>query len=389
MEHTTPAAMQHSVSEQTLSAWLMLMRAPGIGSITMQKLLAFFKTPQAIIAADRDTRQACGLLPAAALDYLDAPDRQAIDRDLQWLQQADCHILTWHDAHYPALLLEIPDPPPLLFVRGDLSCLNLPQLAIVGSRNPTPTGSETTLQFARQLAEMGLIVTSGLALGIDAAAHRGALMGGGQTIAVTGTGADRIYPSRHRHLAHEIVARGAVISEFPLGTPPLPQHFPRRNRIISGLSLGTLVTEATLRSGSLITAKLATDQGREVFAIPGSIHSPQARGCHELIRQGAKLVEEIYDIISELGCLLESQSFRQDVPPLESDSRQGREGQNQASLDQHHQMVLNMIGFDPTSMDALIERTRLTADTLSATLLTLELAGQIAAVAGGCYIRLK
>jgi len=213
------------------------------------------------------------------------------------------HILTLHDPAYPALLKEIADPPPLLFVRGDPAVLSRPQLGIVGSRNPTPGGRSLAEDFARSLSRCGLVVTSGMALGIDAAGHRGALRGGGTTLAVAGTGPDRIYPARHRDLARAIVEQGAIISEFAPGTPALPSNFPRRNRIISGLSLGVLVVEAACRSGSLITARLAAEQGREVFALPGSIHNPLARGCHHLIRQGAKLVEDIEDIVEELGPL--------------------------------------------------------------------------------------
>jgi DNA processing protein len=276
-------------------------------------------------------------------------------------------------------LRQIADPPPVLFVKGDVSLLNYPQLAIVGSRNPSPVGAETSYAFARSLSACGLTITSGLALGVDAAAHRGALDGNGATIAVTGTGLDRVYPAQHRKLAHAISARGALVSEFPPGTAPKPDHFPRRNRIISGLSLGTLVTEAALRSGSLITAQQALEQGREVFAIPGSIHNPLARGCHSLLRNGAKLVEEICDIIDELGQFQPAVSTRAPNQRSISPAIPG--------LDQQQQMVVNNLGFEPTSMDTLIERTGFSADNLATSLLSLELAGLVSAVPGGLYMR--
>ena len=229
------------------------------------------------------------------------PRRRRARRDERWLAGAGRSLVTWGSPGYPALLASIEDAPLTLFVEGDAGALALPQLAIVGSRNPTQIGRDTASQFAKHLAASGLAITSGLALGIDAAAHRGALLGPGRTIAVLGCGLDRIYPRENTELARQIVASGALVSDLPTGVPPLKQHFPRRNRIISGLSVGTLVVEAALQSGSLITARLAGEQGREVFAIPGSIHSPLSRGCHRLIRQGAKLVESVDDIFPELG----------------------------------------------------------------------------------------
>jgi DNA processing protein len=254
------------------------------------------------------------------------------------------------------------------------------QLAIVGSRNPTPSGQQTAMDFARFLARAGLVISSGLAAGIDGAAHRGALQTDTPTLAVTGTGLDRVYPARHRDLAHRIAEQGALVSELPPGTPPLPANFPRRNRIISGLSIGTLVVEAAQKSGSLITARLATEQGREVFAIPGSIHNPLARGCHALIRQGAKLVETAEDILEELGPLLGSlvAAGTQAADPVEPAPRK---------WDQEYQQLMAALDFDPAPVDLLIQRSGLTADAVSSMLLLLELEGFVSAAAGGRYCR--
>ncbi|MEE8482340.1 MAG: DNA-processing protein DprA, partial [Acidiferrobacterales bacterium] len=276
----------------TLRCWLRLSRAPGIGSQKLIALLDTFSTPENILGATHtQLSKVLGDNETDLFAISDEVDAERHAQDIDWLAEEDSHLVSVADEAYPDLLREIPDPPALLYIKGDPVALSLPQLAIVGSRNPTPVGLENANAFAGALASTGLVVTSGLALGIDTAAHRGALDGGGNTIAIAGTGVDRIYPARNHTVAHEIAKHGALVSEFPLATPPLRENFPRRNRILSGLSLGTLVVEAALRSGSLITARLAAEQGREVFAIPGSIHSPQSRGCHQLIRQGAKLVE--------------------------------------------------------------------------------------------------
>ncbi len=358
-------------------SWLFLLHAPGIGSRTFGRLLAALGTPAAILASPRRELEALGL-KAPALDYLSARDRDSLRADLDWLEQPNNHLLTLEHSDYPDLLREIPDPPPLLFVHGDPAMLSAPQIAIVGTRNPSTPGRETAQGFARLLAGAGLTVTSGMALGIDAAAHEGAL-GAGTTLAVTGTGLDRVYPARHRELAHRIAANGALVSEFPPGTPPTAQNFPRRNRIISGLSLGTLVVEAALRSGSLITARCAAEQGREVFAIPGSIHNPLARGCHALIRQGAKLVETGADIIEELGALLGGLDAAADTPATEPPAAR--------ELDPEYQRLLEQLGYDPVPVDLLVQRTGLTAEAVSSMLLILELEGQVAALAGGRYCR--
>lgn len=318
-------------------------------------------------------------LPDAALDYLRRPDWRRVEQDLAWLEQPGNHLLRLDDPRYPPLLRQIPYPPPLLFVHGDPDCLRLPQLAIVGTRNPTPLGRETAQRFAAHLAEFGLLITSGLALGIDAAAHQGALAGG-RTIAVMGTSLDRVYPAKHRDLAHAIAERGALVSEFSIGTSPAAGNFPQRNRLISGLALGVLVVEAAAQSGSLITARLALDQGREVFAIPGSIHNPLAKGCHALIRQGAKLVETAADILEELGALAATTREAVSHPAAAPAS---------AALDEEYQQLLATMGDEPVGIDLLVDRCGLTAEALSSMLLILELEGYVAAIPGGLYVRLK
>lgn len=298
------------------------------------------------------------------------------------MQKSGAQLVTLTDPAYPPLLKQIPDPPIALFARGDVSLLAQPQLAMVGSRNPSVEGRRNAEEFAAYLAQCGLVITSGMALGIDAASHKGALKKG-QTVAVWGTGLDKAYPPRNRELAEEIAAKGLVVTEFPPGTPPLPTHFPRRNRIISGLSVGTLVVEAARQSGSLITARLASEQGREVFAIPGSIHNPMAKGCHRLLRDGAKLVESAADILEELSPLLgleaAPQPGAQPAPGAES----------AAPEDPEYKLLLNSLDFAPTSVDALVERTGLTPDVVSSMLLMLELQGHVEASPGGRYSRVN
>lgn len=291
-----------------------------------------------------------------------------------WLADGRNRIIAFDDPQYPPLLRALGDPPLALYCCGAVALLATPQLAIVGSRNPTPGGLDNAGAFARHLADAGLTITSGLALGIDGAAHQGALAGGGGTIAVFGTGVDRVYPPRHRPLAHSIVnAGGLLLSEFALGSPPKREHFPRRNRLISGLALGVLVVEAAVQSGSLITARLAGEQGREVFAIPGSIHSPLARGCHALIRQGAKLVETANDILEELRWQPRPIVEARAVGPIEL-------GPREAECLQH-------MGFDPIDVDTLVERSGLTTDVVSSMLTAMELRGLITAYPGGKFLR--
>ncbi len=309
------------------------------------------------------------------------PDWNQVEQDLVWLSaEPNRHIITLHDKRYPELLKQIADPPSLLFAQGDVDLLSQWQIALVGSRNPSTSGSDTSYEFARYLAQGGITITSGLAMGIDAAAHKGALAVGGKTIAVVGTGLDRVYPAKHRSLAHDIAETGLIVSEFALGTPPRAENFPRRNRIISGLSLGTLVVEAAIRSGSLITARMAMEQAREVFAIPGSIHNPLARGCHKLIREGAKLVETANDILEELGALAGVQKSAVENVEQHNDKPQ--------ELDKDYQNLLENLGYDPIQVDVLIERSGLTADVVSSMLLLLELQGQVESLPGGRYVRL-
>lgn len=360
---------------------LALLRAPGIGPVRYARLRDHFGSVPAIFAADRAELKRLEL-PDAALDYLRRPDWQAVEQDLAWLDQPDNHLLHWDDPRYPYLLRQIASPPPLLFVHGDPHCLRAPQLAIVGTRNPSPLGRENAHRFAAHLAEAGLVITSGLALGIDAAAHQGALAGNGRTLAVMGTSLDRVYPAKHRDLAHAIAERGALVSELPIGTSAIAENFPRRNRLISGLALGALVVEAAIRSGSLITARQALDQGREVFAIPGSIHNPLAKGCHTLIRQGtAKLVETADDILEELGALAAA------TEPLPESAAASTPAT--PDLDDAYRQLLTAIGDESVGIDLLVDRCGLTANEVSSMLLILELKGYVAAIPGGLYCRLK
>ncbi|MDD5274701.1 MAG: DNA-processing protein DprA [Methylovulum sp.] len=304
------------------------------------------------------------------------PDWTAIDYDLSWLAQQNNQVITIADLSYPTQLKEIADPPPILFVRGNAALLSLPQIAMVGSRNPSLSGKETAFNFAQTLSQHGFVITSGLALGIDAASHQGALANKGYTIAVAGTGLDRVYPARHKELATEIVSTGAMISEFPPGTTAKANHFPRRNRIISGLCQGLLVVEAAKQSGSLITARMALEQNREVFAIPGSIHNPLARGCNALIREGAKLVETTQDIFEELNQYIQQDNNFSAIS-------------TQSVLDLEQQTLLNLVMFSPTSIDNLVENSGLSIGVISSMLLILELQGYLEATSGGCYTRLK
>jgi DNA processing protein len=366
------------LTPHALRCWLTLHHVPGVGSHTLATLLQHFGTIEAVFTADRSQLLSVLGKRSALVDHILAgADAEVLARHLAWLDQPGHHLLTCLDPEYPRLLSEIAYPPLLLFVHGDKRLLSHAQLAVVGSRNPTASGADTAQAFARALAQAGLVVTSGLALGIDGAAHRGALDANSLTIAVMGTGVDCVYPARHQSLARRIAQQGAIVSEFPLGTPAKAENFPRRNRIISGLSVGTLVVEAAVHSGSLITAHYASEQGREVFAIPGSIHSPLARGCHALIREGAKLVETARDIIEELGALVtltEQHAVANDSPRA-------------PSPDPRLLVLLDHIGHDPASVDTLVERSGLTPHTISSMLVEMELLGLIAACVGGRYTR--
>jgi len=363
-----------------LQTWLALARAPGLTAGHLARSGAPTLAPAELLRASRGALAALGL-GDAAIGALRNPDAAGIASDERWLAGAHRRLVTWRSPDYPALLASIDDAPLVLFVEGDAGALSLPQLAVVGSRNPTQIGRDTAEQFARHLAAAGLTITSGLALGIDAASHRGALAAGGHTVAVLGCGLDTIYPRENTELARAVVEHGALVSDLPTGTPPLKQHFPRRNRIISGLSVGTLVVEAALQSGSLITARLAAEQGREVFAIPGSIHSPLSRGCHRLIRQGAKLVETADDIFTELGALLGGLRATTRAEAIDAKEDSG------PALDKEYEILLDALGFAPASVDTLVARTGLKADAVASMLLILELEGRIAQQHGGLFCR--
>lgn len=361
---------------ERLKPWLALLRAPGIGPVTGARLLQRFGSPQALLDAGSGAWSAAGLERKLHAG-LRQPDAAAIDQDLAWLAAAPARALvTQDDPRYPAPLRETAQAPLALFCQGDTDLLAMPQLAIVGARAASAQGRENARAFAAELSRHGLIVTSGLAIGIDGAAHQGTLDADGYTIAVCATGLDRVYPARHRALAHQILERGLLVSELPPGVPALAENFPRRNRIISGLALGVLVVEAARESGSLITARLAGEQGREVFAIPGSIHNPMTRGCHALIRQGAKLVEQASDILEELAPRIGAQLRATGGLPLA-----------QAPQDAAQARVLEAAGTEPCGFDELMERSGLDAASFNAALLALELRGEIAA-SGGRYQRL-
>jgi DNA processing protein len=349
---------------------------------TLRLLLPRFETAAALCAAPAAQLSALGASPKL-IGHLAHPDPFAIDADLRWLDHEQHHFIPWQDARYPALLREVPDAPTALYVRGNIDCLCQPQLAMVGSRNPTPSGRDIAFEFAGELARCGLVITSGLAIGIDAACHRGAIAAQGLTVAVCGTGLDVIYPRSHDALADQIASHGALVSEFPLGTRALKLNFPRRNRIISGLALGTLVVEAALKSGSLITARLAAEQGREVFAIPGSIRNPIARGCHQLIREGTKLVESIEDVFSELGPLSVTLTRTREIPASAGSTTPDR------ALDKEYEILLDALGFELASVDQLVGRTGLKSGAVASMLLILELDGRVESHPGGVYVRTR
>jgi DNA processing protein len=353
---------------------LALIRAPHIGSATYYKLQEHFPDFAYLFSLSSQELKQLGL-PEKSIDYLKNPDWKSVEKDLLWAEEAGNFIVSSQDPCYPVLLREATGSPPLLFVKGPREILLTKQIAIVGSRNPTPLGLESAYQFAKDLVKNHFTVTSGLALGIDAASHEGALDSNGLTIAVMGTGHDTIYPARHKNLAKKILEKGgALVSEFPPGMPPKAENFPRRNRIISGLSLGVLVVEAALQSGSLITARYANEQGREVFAIPGSIHNPLAKGCHAIIRQGAKLVETSQDILEELGALDAVVSAENKPDPL-------------SLLDQDYKKLVECVGFEATSLDTIIARSGFSVERVASMLSFLELKACVSALSGG-YVRI-
>jgi DNA processing protein len=359
-------------TEPGLASWLQLTLTPGLGPVAIRQLLKQYGLPEQILA--RSHSELARHVPRATVEALDSGEvAAAVAAALEWVEQPGHAVVTLADEAYPKPLLETPDPPALLYAHGRLDLLPRSALAVVGSRNATAQGERNAESFARAFSEAGLTIVSGLALGIDAAAHRGGLAGPASTIAVLGTGIDVTYPARNALLSREISQRGLLLSEFALGTPPAAHNFPRRNRIICGLAQGCLVVEAALASGSLITARTAAEQGREVFAIPGSIHSPLSKGCHALIKAGAKLVESAEDVLTELG------GFRSGGHATSSTA---------AATSPEGELLLAQMGFDPIDIDSLCARARMPAEQVSSELLRLELAGQVAVLPGGLYQRL-
>lgn len=369
--------MDASIRQSDHSHLVALLRAPATPRV-LRRILSAFDTPADVFSARRGELESAGASPELC-DYLRAPDWRGVERDLRWLQAPAHHLIACDSSTFPELLRETPDPPVALFVRGDLAVLHEIQLAIIGSRTPTPEGRRLARRFAAAAVQNGLAVTSGMAVGIDGEAHAGAIEAGGRTIAVLGNGLADVYPHRHASLADGIAERGALVSEFPTDFPPLPGNFPRRNRIISGLSTGVLVVEAAMPSGTLITANHALEQGREVFAVPGSILNSRARGCHALIRQGAKLVEEIDDILEEIGPVASASSGVR--------TAQNRDGVQANTLDGDAKLLLDHMGGEPVGVDFLVETTELPIGTAASLLSSLEIAGLIESLPGGGYVR--
>ncbi|MDP2006121.1 MAG: DNA-processing protein DprA [Rubrivivax sp.] len=361
--------------DDDFAAWFRLLETPGLGREGVRRLIAACGTPEAVLATPYATL--CALVGQTRADALQQPPPAFEPRwaaAQRWLAGGDDrHVLTLAHPAWPPLLLQSPDAPLLLYVQGDTACLSAASVAVVGSRRPSVQGADNARHFAASLGAQGWVIVSGLAQGIDAAAHEGALGAGAKTIAVMGTGPDLTYPARHRALAHRIAAQGALVSEFAPGTPPLPEHFPLRNRIIAGLTQGTLVVEAALKSGSLITARLANEAGRDVWAVPGSIHAAQSQGCHALIKQGAKLVETPDDVLEELR-----------APNAPSQSRLALDGDDEVAP---ADPLLQALGDDPVTLDALLARTGWPTSELSARLLELELDGRVSRLPGGLFQR--
>lgn len=363
------------MQEINLKYWLALIRSPLIGTQRFLKLERFFTKDISEIFATGNRKLIEKLLPKEALNYITNPDWKSVEQDLTWASKPNHHIITLHNPNYPICLREIPDPPPVLYIKGRLTTLNTKQIALVGTRNPSFLGQETAFQFAYQLAKENITITSGLARGIDSYGHQGALKADGQTIAVLGSGINCIYPKKHSALAEKISSQGAIVSEFPPETPPLAKHFPHRNRIISGLSIGVLVVEAAMQSGSLITARLANEQGREVFAIPGSIQNSFAKGCHSLIQQGAKLVSNINDILEEYNFPAHYQTVidkKNKKPELHTENER---------------KIWNSIDSEPTFMDIIALRSGLTIGEVSSILLSFEINDLIKSTPTG-YIKI-
>ncbi len=347
-----------------LAYWLLLLKAPLVGSITAYKALKYFESPKNIFTSTDIYRKNSGLFKQKTLNWFNSANINLVSKDLKWAEKSNHHIITLIDDDYPPLLKEIADPPLILYVMGDISVLSVPQIAIVGSRAPSINGLENAYYFAKQLALNNLVITSGLALGIDARAHISAIDNNGKTIAVCGTGLDIVYPTRHKNLVNQIIDNGAVISEFPIGVAPHSNNFPKRNRVISGLSLGVLVVEATLQSGSLISARLAVEQGREVFAIPSVISNYKAKGCHKLIKDGACLTDSIDDILANIG-MKNTQHITDKVVD------------NKKNIDKQSSILLKYLSYSPVTVDDLVLKTNLDIQTINEKLLLLELSGEV------------
>ncbi len=367
------------MKSENIEYWLALLYAPGVGPVNFNRLIKYFGNPQNVFTADREEWQAIKM-KANLIKYLENINWQIIENDMQWLEQSDNHMLTLEHPDYPPMLRAIDDAPPMLFIHGDYKLLSTQQIAIVGTRKPSNEGERIAMEFATNLSYQGFTITSGMAYGIDGAGHIGALNASGKTIAVAGTGLDRVYPSGHRELAHRIAQNGgALISEFPIGTTVKRQNFPIRSRIVSGLSLGVLVIEAPSRSGALYTVQHALKQGREVFVVPGSIYNPMVKGCHRLIKEGAKLVENVADILEELKI------YRPPIviPSIEIPVPTRVKVNN---LDNEHQLIFDHL-VTPNSIDGLVELSGLNVSTISSILLMLELQGLITMQSGGLYGR--
>ncbi|HET9048929.1 MAG TPA: DNA-processing protein DprA [Chiayiivirga sp.] len=380
--------MQTEATPDTIDAWLRVIRAPGLGATRIRELLSQFGSIRAVAEAEGAQLKRVGI-PSAAIAWLRQPDHAQLEADRTWLAEPDHHLLTCDSADFPALLETSVRPPAALFVRGDPQWLWFAQIAVVGSRNPTEGGASNARDFARDLARSGLVITSGLADGIDAAAHRAALDAGQATVAVIATGPDLVYPGRNAALADAIAAHGAIVSEYPPGTGPQRPHFPQRNRIIAGLALGTLVIEAAHRSGALITARSAAESGREVFALPGSIHNPMAKGCHRLIREGAALVETVQEIAEALAphAAQLASTLRGHLMAAESPRPRAAGPEALIHEDPERQRLHQALGHDPVPIDELAQRTGLTVDSLSSMLLMMELDGQVVAAHGRYALR--
>ncbi len=369
-------------------AWLIAIRAPRLGGAPLIQLVEKLGGIDVLLAAGYAQLKRAGL-DDTTINALRDHDPELLELDTQWLASPDHHLLTWDSDQYPALLRDIPSPPAALFVDGDPDTLWQPQIAVVGSRNPTAGGRDNALDFAAELSRQGLTVTSGMASGIDSIAHGAALDAGGYTVAVTGTGLDIVYPASGRDLVPRICQKGALVSEFPPGIRPKRSHFPSRNRIISGLSLGVLVIEAGLNSGTLITARMAANQGRNVFALPGSIHNPMSKGCHRLIREGVRLVENVAQIMEELAPMagqLAGELEKQLRQPQQQELEIGAQ-EPQLEQDPDYRLLWSCLGFDPKPVDSIIQQSGLTARAVSAMLLMLELRGKVEAHPGGAYSR--